>query len=89
MKIRQRMYCYTGQSLWLELSVMVEMRVEDGWIDLSRGVAVFVFVRSRLHRTEKNVLAICKDELNVSQKKDHRAHTMFKAQICSYSMQDS
>ena len=92
MKIRQRMYCYTGQSLWLELSVMVEMRVEDGRIDLSRGVAVFVFVRSRLHATEKDVLVICEALLNSRQKKDHRAHKMlnwfFKARIRSYSMQD-
>ena len=91
MKIRQRMYCYTGQSLWLELSVMVEMRVEDGRIDLSRGVAVFVFVRSRLHVTEKDVLVICKAPLNSRQKKYHRAHTImmlnwfFKARIRSYS----
>ena len=68
---------------------MVEMRVEDGWIDWSRGVAVFVFVRSRLHVTEKDVLVICKALLNSRQKKGHRAHTMlnwfFKARIRSYS----
>ena len=64
---------------------MVEMRVEDGRIDLSRGVAVFVFVRSRLHVTEKDVLVIRKALLNVRQRKDHRAQKVlnwfFRAQI--------